>query len=877
MSARSGRSVAPWRVPRAKIAVPAVPAAFVGRPALRDALARAAEVPVTLVCAPAGYGKTLLLADWVATAGTANTAWVSLEATDNDAGRFWAAVLSAVGECPAVPADSQLRWLVPPDEPDADFLAEVVDAFDMLPEPLFLVLDDFHEILEPEPLHGVATLIRHQPGGLRLVLASRFDPPLPLARLRPQGRLAELRADALRFSPADSNRLLLAAGVELATEQLHRLVELTDGWAAGLRLAVRSLRDVADRDAFLADFASGDRSLADYLVGEVLTRLSADDRTFLQAVSICDEVTPALAEVLSGREDAGRTLDALAWESSLVLGVGTDRGWYRVHPVLRAYLRADLNRQRPDFAERLHGVAAVWFASQDQPDAAVEHARQAPKVDTLVELLRQHGIVLLLRGDHRVVRRGLATVGEPTVAGDPLLSVLSAFVHVQDGELAAAEAALAVARDAVPQPRGTAQATVASLVVATCALSAGRPVPVAPLAALRGGLPTDDPGLDAWARSVLGRALLLAGDRRGARRELEAAHQAAHEHGLDYLAMRCRIELATVLALDGEYAGMAIASAESVAMARQSGRPELSALAAGHAMLAFASLYRFDHVTAAGHATRAKRPAELARQPVLRFAVGLLDGAARFDAGDRPTGLRMMRAARQQLGDRVVPAEVVAVSALLEGQAAVFLGWESLAREVSTWARGRIGRTAELAVLATWTAVARRDADGAREALRPVLEETVPALVPLAHLEARLLETALAIGADERTRARHALAAALAIAAPADLIRPFEHADTSVRQLLVDQIGGFGASDGFALRVHRTLSVRDVVRGDGPLTGQETVVLGQLTSQRSLEEIATDLDVSVNTVKTHVRAIYAKLGVNNRRAAVITARERGLT
>jgi LuxR family maltose regulon positive regulatory protein len=294
-------------------------------------------------------------------------------------------------------------------------------------------------------------------------------------------------------------------------------------------------------------------------------------------------------------------------------------------------------------------------------------------------------------------------------------------------------------------------------------------------------------------------------------------------------------------------------------------------------MLAFASLYRFDHATAAGHATRAKRPAELSRQPVLRFSVGLLDGAARFDAGDRPTGLRMMRAARQQLGDRVVPAEVVAVSALLEGQAAVFLGWESLAREVSTWARGRIGRTAELAVLATWTAVARRDADGAREALRPVLEETVPALVPLAHLEGRLLETALAIGADERTRARHALAAALAIAAPADLIRPFEHADTSVRQLLVDQIGGFGASDGFALRVHRTLSVRDVVRGDGPLTGQETVVLGQLTSQRSLEEIAADLDVSVNTVKTHVRAIYAKLGVNNRRAAVITARERGLT
>ncbi len=877
MSGRSDRSVAPWRVPRAKIAVPTVPSAFVARPALRDALARAKDVPVTLVCAPAGYGKTLLLADWVATSGAADTAWVSLEGTDNDAGRFWAAVLSAVSECPVVPADSQLRWLVPPAEPDADFLAEVVDAFDMLPGPLFLVLDDFHEILEPEPLHGVATLVRHQPSGLHLVLASRFDPPLPLARLRPQGRLAEIRADALRFSPVDSNRLLRAAGVELAPEQLDRLVELTDGWAAGLRLAVRALRDVADRDAFLTDFASGDRSLADYLVGEVLTRLPPDARTFLQMVSICDEVTPALAEVLSGREDAGRTLDALAWESSLVLGTGADRGWYRVHPVLRAYLRADLNRQQPDLADHLHGVAAAWFAAQDQPDAAVEHARLTPKVDTLVELLRRHGIVLLLRGDHRLVRRGLATVGEPTVAGDPLLGMLSAFAYVQDGELTAADAALTVARGAVPQPRGSTPATVAALVAATCALSADRPVPVAPLAALRTGLPADDVALQAWTGSVLGRALMMSGDRPGARRELEAAHQAAHEHGFDYLAMRCRTELAILLALDGDYAGMATASAESVAMARQSGRPEFSALAAGHVMLAFADLYRFDPAAAAGHVTRAKRPAELARRPVLRFAVGLLDGAARFDAGDRSTGLRMMRAARQQLGERAIPPEVVAVAALLEGQAAVLLGWDSLAREVSTWARGRTGRTAELALLAAWTAVARRDADGARDALRPVLDESVPALVPLTYLEARLVETASAIGADERTKARHALAAALAVAAPADLIRPFEHADTSVRQLLVDQIGGFGASDGFALRVHRTLSVRDDVRGDGPLTGQETVVLRQLTSQRSLDEVATDLEVSVNTVKTHVRAIYAKLGVNNRRAAVITARERGLT
>jgi LuxR family maltose regulon positive regulatory protein len=463
------------------------------------------------------------------------------------------------------------------------------------------------------------------------------------------------------------------------------------------------------------------------------------------------------------------------------------------------------------------------------------------------------------------------------VAGDPVLGVLAAFAQVQDGDLAAADAALLAARDTVPRPRGAAPAVVATLVAATGTLSAGRVVPVAPLAALRAGLSTEDVAVGAWARSVLGTALARSGDRQRARRELETASRAAAEHGLDYLAMRCRTELAVLLGLDGDYADMAAAAEESVAMARRSGRPEFAALAEGQAMLAFACLCRFDPAGAAGHATRAKRPAELAGRPVLRFLVALLDGAARFDAGDRATGLRMMRTARQELGDRVVPPEVVAVAALLECQAAVLLGWDSLARQVATWARTRVGRTAELALLAAWTAVARQDNDGAREALRPVVDDSLPALVPLTRLAGRLVETALAVAADERTRARHALATALALAAPADLIRPFEHADTSVRQLLVDQIGGFGASDGFALRVHRALSVRADAHGDGPLTGQETVVLRQLTSQRSLDEVAADLRVSVNTVKTHVRAIYAKLGVNNRRAAVITARERGLT
>lgn len=837
--------------------VPRLPADFVARQGLRAILDGAADVPVTLVCAPPGYGKTMLLADWLTTSGKADKAFVALSRADDDPGRFWARLLGALGECPVVPHDSPLRELVPPADPDADFVAELVDALDMLPDPLFLVLDDVHDITSPQPLHGIATLIRHRPNGLRLVLSSRFDPPLPLARLRPEGRLTEVRADALRFTAADTDRLLRAAGVRLRPDQLRTLVAITDGWAAGLRLAVRSLRDVPDRDAFLADFAARDRSLADYLVGEVLAGLSADAREFLRAVSVCDEVTPALAEALSGRDDAGRLLDTLAWQNSLVLGAAADPGWYRVHPVLRAYLRADLDRRRPDLGPRLHDVAARWFAA-DRPDTAIEHARQTGRPDTVADLLRRNGITLLLRGEHHVVRRGLTAVG---AHHDPLLTVLSAFAHVQEGDPAAAEAELAGTR---------CDGELAELVTATCALAAGAPVATARIAALP--VADGEPGVRAWARSVLGRALLADGDRAGAGRELRAARDEAREHGLEYVVLRCVDGLVAVLALAGDHAGMAAAGAESVSLARRSGRPERTALATGHAALGFACLFRCQPDAAAGHAARARRFAAPAAPPASGFAARVLDGAARFDSGHRVAGVRLLRHARQQLGDERIAPELVATAALVEHQACLAVGWQAPARDVASWAQERVGCGAETALLAAWTAVARGDTDAARDALRPAATD---GLVPLTGLEARLVETALALAADERTRARTALAAALALAEPAALIRPFRHAPPSVRQLLVDQIGGFGATEAFAGRVHRALSVRDDPRG--PLTAQERVVLRQLTSQRSLDEVAAGLSVSVNTVKTHVRAIYAKLGVNNRRAAVVTARERGLT
>jgi len=894
-----------WPIPHAKIVVPRVPANFIRRKPLRDLLDHAVEAPVTAVCAPAGYGKTLLLADWIESTGEADKAWVSLDAADNDPGQFFSEVLRAIRDCESVPPGSRLRELAYPDGTDVTgFLADLVDALDALPRRLCLVLDDVHEVVSPRTLHAIETVIRHPPAALRLVLSSRCDPPLPLARLRVQGRLSVLRADDLRFSHEDADKLLEASGVSLTEDQLSRLVTQTDGWAAGLRLAARSLREVSDRDAFLADFAGDDRAVADYLVGEVLARLPSDTGEFLKVISICDEISPVLAEVLSGRDDAGALLSALERESSLVLAVGRDRSWYRVHPLLRSYLHSDLERQRPGLAADLHRVAAAWFAAAAQPRKALDHAARADERDTVVELLHRHAVALLLNGDHLLVRQALAIIGAPAADGDPWLTSVSALAHLEAGELAAVGANPVHAATAGDLELSSLRRLIAS----TYALASGRPGTAESVDWHDVVSDQDKPGLEAWARLGVGWALIRDGRREGARRELDAAGLLARGQGLDYLVMHTSTARGAAAGLDGDYPEMERACAESVGIARAHGWRRSPWLAIDHVMLGFAHLMRFDPVGAQSESGLAAGIIERSAggmtspDPGLRYLVRLVDGVARFDRGQRQTGLEAMHRARRELADTALLPELAATAAFLEYRCALALGQDSAAREVFAWAKQRLGPAGspELSLMVAWARIAHGDDGGADRAVEAITEPGADSVVGLvaetappsraARVEGWLLRCAVAIRSGRRTLARRALDNAVRLAEPDAVIRPFAHADAPVRQLLADQIGGFGGSDAFATRIRQALSPGDgglAGHGgvDGPglvalasavLTDRENVVLARLTSQRSLDEIAVDLAVSVNTIKTHVRAIYAKLGVNNRRAAVVTARERGL-
>ncbi|HVW42195.1 MAG TPA: helix-turn-helix transcriptional regulator, partial [Amycolatopsis sp.] len=591
------------RVPHPKIAVPNVPAGYIERERLLHRLADAVEAPVTIVSAPAGYGKTLLLADWFNTTATPAKAWLSLDRTDNTPVRFWAGVLRALREHRVLPPDSPLRTVIPDPADIAGFLAELTDGLETLPDAFCLVLDDFHEIVDGETLHGIAMLIRHQPASLRLVLSSRLDPLLPLARLRLREWLRVLRASDLRFSESDAAALLETSGVRLTGRQLHRLVEQTDGWAAGLRLAARSLRRTPDRDAFLDDFARDDRAVADYLVGEVLADLPEDTKNFLAVVSVCDEVTPALATSLSGREDAGAILDELERESSLVTGLGRDRHWYRVHPLLRAYLRGDLDRRLPDRAVELNHTAAAWFAEEALPREALDHAARAEEADTVLALLRDHAVVLLLNGDHDIVQHALDSAGPAVVEADLPLTLIAALAQLERGGLEAAGAHLA--RAETMSGYGMPVGALCRLVAATYDLVRDDPRRLATIDWHGVVAAHDQPGLEAWARMLAGWTALCRGDRNAARLELDVGAKLARDLGLEYLLTHALLARAMTAGFDGDVDGLVETATEAVASADRNGRPSCSAPA--HLMLGFAHLLRLEPEAAIAETRAARR------------------------------------------------------------------------------------------------------------------------------------------------------------------------------------------------------------------------------------------------------------------------------
>src|SRR6266508_2312644 len=443
-------TAAPDALLATKLHIPRTRPGFVARPRLVDRLAQAHEDELTLVCAPAGFGKTALLADW-ARHDPRPVAWLSLDDADNDPARFWrhvAAALDTLRPGIAQQVAALLQGLQP-----TSFEAVVtalVNELAGVAEQVVLVLDDYHLIQASQVHESVEFLLAHLPACLRLVLASRADPPLPLARLRARGQLAELREGDLRFTPQEAAALLrTAVGPELPEAAVAVLAARTEGWVAGLQLAALSLQGRTDIDAFVAGFSGSHRYVLDYLTEEVLDRQPQPLRTFLLEASVLERLSAPLCQAVTGRADSQALLEQVERANLFLVPLDEVRGWWRYHQLFADLLRTRLAQQQPERLPTLHRAAAAWSEQHGLADDAVRHALAAGDAAWAARLIEQHFDAMLWRSEDVTFRRWLQALPAELVRSRPRLCLAQAYGALLSGHPEAVEPLVADAERAV--------------------------------------------------------------------------------------------------------------------------------------------------------------------------------------------------------------------------------------------------------------------------------------------------------------------------------------------------------------------------------------------------------------------------------------------
>ncbi len=423
----------------------------VERKRLYDLLREGRTLPLTLVVAPAGWGKSTIVADWLArddvTAG-----WVSLDGGDNDPKRFWRYLLLAAGQAGSAAGPAALRRL---DAAGSDVLRDVLPAFvnelASAEAPLVLVLDDYHLVTSAQVHTTVATLLDRCPPQLHLMLITRADPPLPLSRLRVRGDLAELRADDLRFSAAEAVEFFSSRlGALLSEQDVLRLLARTEGWAAGLQLAALRLRDRPDRSDFIERLTGADWHIVSYLGEEVLATQPAEIRDFLLATSVLNRMCAPLCDALTGRADGTGLISEIYRANLFLVPLDDEHRWFRYHHLFGGLLRHELARTAPDRPPVLHRRAAQWYAGHGDAAEAIGHAIASGDGSLSGRLVAAHWRQPFNAGQLETVRMWLDALPAELVSADASLSAARVWVALDTGRLEEVSAALDTAETSVP-------------------------------------------------------------------------------------------------------------------------------------------------------------------------------------------------------------------------------------------------------------------------------------------------------------------------------------------------------------------------------------------------------------------------------------------
>ena len=894
-----------------KVNIPQTRPDHLARPRLTAQLDEAMAREVVLVCTPAGFGKTTLLADWAATARWP-VAWLSLDPDDDDPIRFWRYVVVALDRAVGGIGARVLPLLGPPGVVSGQgVVTAIVNDLQHAPEELALILDDYHA-LESRSLHqDVAFLLDHLPPQLHVVIASRSDPPLPLARLRAAGRLVELRAADLRFTAQESSALLREVwGLDLSPQAVAALEGRTEGWAVGLHLAALSLRERPDADAFLEAFAGTHRYVLDYLSREVLERQPEPVRAFLLQTAVLERLSGPLCEAVTGTSGGQDMLEALERANLFLVPLDEERRWYRFHHLFADLLRVHLQRSHPELVPELHRRAADWCQQHGLIDDAVRHRLESGEAPSAARLVEEQLDETLRRGEDVIVQRWLSALPEEAVKAVPALCLAQGLMEFHLGHLHAVERLLKHAerafdlRQAPARPVRTTAGMVAELPAAISLLRAE-------LAAVRG----DSPGTAANARSALAvmaagehgprfwaRWLLAFADWLGGRmEEAERAYAALIAEGrasaeLDP-AMSNGFTLGRVQRARGRLGAALRTYHDGLRFATEGGRR--TGYQAGEPHVGIAEvLYERDELDRAlDHVTQG---IELCRQVLVlrKWDRGLCTlGWIRQAMGAPDAALAAMDEAC-----RLYPMmDVASLFNPAPAERARLLLAQGRIEEAARWTEER-GLSADDEVSypreRDHLVLARVLLARAEPARALGLLERLDALAESQGRTGDLIEIralwALALqAAGDHQGALTALAEALALARPERHVRVFADEGppmaTLLKRLMGARRGGRAVAASGAAQEHLNRVVQAFApagsRGTtaaagsgliGALTARELEVLSLIAAGRRNREIANELVVTLETVKKHTSHIFDKLGAANRTQAVTRARELGL-
>ena len=874
----------------AKLSVPVIRTPLVSRPRLLELVSHGVEGPLTLVSGAAGAGKTLRLASWIA-AGRAPgpVAWVTLDAFDDQPGVFWAYVIEGLRRAGVELEDVGNPFLA--EGVARPLLARVADRLARRTAPVVLVLDQLDMLGHRQIREDIDFVLHAAAPMLRLVLLTRNDGPLPLHRYELRGELVRIRSADLAFTLEEAADLLRQHDVRLTEQSLAALTEHTRGWAAGLRLSAVAMQRQADPDVFAATLPDAGGTLARYLVDEVLDAQSAEIREFLLRTSIVDRLCPTLADSLTGRSDGEDALAALRRGNVLIEALEQAPGCYRYHPLFTHVLRRELRRRSPELVEELHRRASAWFERAGLLVEAVGHAAAARDWQlATASLVRGLGLGALLAGRQRS-QLDSTLDGLPEAEPGSMPAVVRAARAMTRFDLDVCRDQLALAEklaDEEPEPhraallastailRAILARTTGDLVAAENALAEGE----AELACVP-ALAAKHPELRALLLSNVGTVQLWNGRLDDAERTLRAGLAASVDPGCEYPRLNILGRLAMVEFRRGRLGRAARLGQDEVSFAEVNGLPVANRTGAGPLVLAMVAMERSDRDTARRQLEDAARAVYARHDPFVSTLVPLIR-AWQHGAGRDPR--------RAQEGLAQVPSTVAGrpLPGWLAGWVALSAASFHLARRDPAAAAADLDAvsapSAELIVGRAAVLFATGEPARARELLAPILETDEPTGAA-AKVEAWVLTARIQLDQGDRTAARGALRRALALARPEERRRPFMAAGTWVRDLL--------RTDPDLAAAHRWLGPRLVEPGAGPaerekrtrapapapveeLTERELTVLVRLARAMSNEDIAQDLFLSVNTVKTHIRAVFRKLAVSRRNEAVRRARELGL-